>query len=301
MENVLIAGGTGLVGTRLTELLLERGYTVSYLSRQKSIVPYINVHRWDPDKGYIEEGALEAANHIVLLAGTGIADERWSDQRKQEIISSRTRGIDLIASELQNRSYQIKSCIAASGIGFYGADTGQEHLSEDDASGTDFVANVTRHWENSSAKIANIGIRTATLRIGVVLSNKGGALPKMLAPIKGFIGSPLGSGRQWLSWIHIDDLCHLIIHAIENPQWQGVFNAVADQPVTNADFMRHIATTIGRPMFLPNVPGFVLRLILDEMADLILGGNYVLNKKIYKKTNFKFQYNTIESALNDLL
>lgn len=301
MENVLIAGGTGLVGTRLTELLLERGYEVSYLSRQKSIMPNINVHRWDPDKGYIEEGALETANHIVLLAGTGIADERWSDKRKQEIISSRTTGIDLIASELQNRSYQIKSCIAASGIGFYGANTGQEHLSEDDASGTDFIAHVTRHWENSSAKIANTGLRTTTLRIGVVLSNKGGALPKMLAPVKGFIGSPLGSGRQWLSWIHIDDLCHLIIDAIENPQWNGIFNAVANQPVTNADFMRHIAATIGRPMFLPNVPSFVLRLILGEMADIVLGGNYVLNKKIYKKTNFNFQYNTIESALSDLL
>jgi uncharacterized protein len=297
-KTVLITGGTGLVGSRLTELLLAKGFQVSYLSRRKENIANVKVYRWDILKGYIEDGALETADYIVHLAGAGIADERWTDKRKQELIESRTKSIELIAKELQNRPFNIKACVSASGIGFYGADTGDEHLSEDAATGTDFIAHVTRSWENAVDLIANVGIRTVKLRTGLVLSNKGGALPKMAETIRLNIGSPLGNGKQWISWIHIDDLCEMYIAAIENEKWSGVYNAIAPNPVTNLAFTRQISETLNKYLWLPNVPAIGLKLLLGEMAEIVLGGNYVLNKKINSETNFKYQFFDIKGALN---
>ncbi len=300
-KTVLITGGTGLVGSRLTELLLAKGYQVSYLSRRKEIIENVTVYRWDVQKSYIEDGALETADYIVHLAGAGIADERWSDQRKQELIESRTKSIELIAKELQSRPFNIKACVSASGIGFYGADTGNEHLNEDAATGTDFIAHVTRSWENAVDLVANVGIRTVKLRTGIVLSEKGGALPKMAQTIRLNVGAPLGTGKQWISWIHIDDLCEMYILAIENDKWRGVYNAVAPNPVTNLDFTRQISEVLKKHLWLPNVPAFSLKILLGEMAELILGGNYVLNNRIKSETNFQYQYPNIKLALTNVL
>jgi uncharacterized protein len=300
-QNVLISGGTGLLGTRLTELLQAQGYSVSYLSRTKTIVPNVKVYRWDVSKNYIEEGALENANHIVLLAGAGIADARWTTSRKQELIDSRVDGIELLSRELQSRQYNIKSCVAASGIGFYGADTDNEHLKEDAVSGNDFIAHVTRSWEKASQLISNIGIRTAILRIGVVLSDRGGALPKMAQPARFGLGAAFGSGNQWVSWIHIDDICGMIIDALNNDAWQGVFNAVSPNPVTNDTLQRQISKAVGRPYWLPNVPAPVLKIMLGEMANLIIGGNYVLNHKAANVSNFVYKYPELDKAIEDLL
>ncbi len=301
LQKVLITGGTGMIGRRLTQLLLEKGYQVSYLSREKKNISNVTVYRWDIPKGYIEDEALETADYIVFLAGSGVADGRWTESRKQEIIESRTKGIELIAKELQNRSYNVQACVAASGIGFYGADTGNEHLDEDAPSGTDFIAHVTRQWEKSSELLGNIKIRTAMLRIGVVLSADGGALPKMAEPVRWGVGSAMGTGQQWLSWIHIDDVCGMIIAAIENQTWKGIYNAVSPEPVTNQLFIRQIASTIKRPLWLPKVPSIIFRIIFGEMANLILGGNYVLNKRIAQKTSFSYQFPQLSLALNNLL
>ena len=300
-KTVLITGGTGMIGRRLTELLLEKGFKVSYLSRQKENITGVKVYRWDISKKYIEDGALETADYIVSLAGAGIADERWTEKRKKEIIESRTKGIELIANELQSRAYNVKACVCASGIGFYGADTGNEHLDEEAVSGTDFIAHVSRQWEKSSELFENIKIRTTILRIGVVLSEKGGALPKIAAPIRFGAGSAIGSGKQWLSWIHLDDLCGMIIAAIENEKWKGIYNAVSPNPVTNSDFTRQIAKVLNRPLLLPNVPSFVLKMALGELADLVIGGNYVLNQKILDKTDFQYKFDTLFPALTNLL
>jgi uncharacterized protein len=300
-KTVLITGGTGLVGSRLTELLIAKGYQVSYLSRRKENIENVKVYRWDIPKGYIEDGALETADYIVHLTGAGIADERWSDQRKQELIESRTKSIELIAKELQNRPFNIKACVSASGIGFYGADTDNEHLGEDAATGTDFIAHVTRSWENAVDLVANVGIRTVKLRTGIVLSEKGGALPKMSQTIRLNVGAPLGTGKQWISWIHIDDLCEMYISAIENDKWQGIYNAVAPNPVTNLDFTRQISEVLKKYLWLPNVPAFSLKLLLGEMAELILRGNYVLNNRIKTETDFQYQYPNIKLALNIIL
>jgi uncharacterized protein (TIGR01777 family) len=299
-QTVLITGGTGMIGYRLTQLLQEKGYQVAYLSRKQESVPNVKVYRWDVEKKWIDPKALVDADYIIHLAGAGIADSRWTDKRKQEIIHSRTSTIELIAKELQGRPYKVKAFVSASAIGFYGADTGDKHVTEQTPSGSDFLAHVTRHWENSSELISHIGIRTTKLRIGIVLSNTGGALPKIALPVRWGIGAPLGNGRQWVSWIHLDDLCRLFITALENEQWYGVYNAVAPEPVTNKELTQQIAKALHRPLWVPFVPGFVLRILYGELANTILGGNYVVNQRIKKETNFTYQFETVEQALSDL-
>ena len=162
------------------------------------------------------------------------------------------------------------------------------------------MAHVTRHWENSAELIDNIGIRTTKLRIGVVLSNEGGALPKISMPIRWGIGAPIGNGNQWMSWIHLDDLCRLFIAALENNKWHGIYNAVAPTPVTNTELTRQIAKVLHRPLWLPAIPAFALRLVYGEMANVVLGGNYVINHRIRTETDFIYQFENLQSALQDL-
>jgi uncharacterized protein len=300
-KTVLITGGTGLIGKRLTTLLLKKGYQVSYLSRRKEAIPNVQVYRWDIPKGFIEEEALAKADYLIHLAGAGIADQRWTAARQQEIITSRTQSIELIARHLQGRPYKLKAFVSSSAIGFYGADTGDVRLTEDARSGTDFLAHVTRSWENASEIIHNVGVRTAKLRVGVVLSMEGGALPKIAQPIRWGVGSPLGSGKQWVSWIHIDDLCNMYIEALENDKWKGIYNAVAPSPVTNEELTRQIAKALKRPLWLPNVPSFALRMLFGQMADVILGSNYVSNQRISQTTDFQYTFKSVEEALQDLL
>lgn len=299
-QTVLITGGTGMIGKRLTQLLQEKGYEVAYLSRKQESIPNVKVYRWDVEKNWIDDKALVNADYIIHLAGAGIADGRWTDKRKKEIIQSRTSTIELIARELQGRPYKVKAFVSASAIGFYGADTGDKRLTEQNASGSDFLAHVTRHWENASELISHVGIRTTKLRIGVVLSNAGGALPKIMMPIRWGVGAPLGSGKQWMSWIHLDDLCRLFITALENEKWHGVYNAVAPSPVTNEELTRQIADVIHRPLWMPHIPAFALRILYGEMANVVLGGNYVINQRISKETGFTYQFENIQDALSDL-
>lgn len=299
-ETVLITGGTGMIGQRLTQLLLAKGYQVAYLSREQQSIPNVKTYRWNIEKKFLEEGALREVDYIVHLAGAGIADQRWSSKRKQEIIKSRTQSIELIARRLQEQPYNVKACVSASGIGFYGADTGDTRVSEQSVSGSDFVAHVTRHWEKSVELIDTMGIRTVKLRTGIVLSTEGGALPKMALPVQWGVGAPLASGKQWISWIHIDDLCSLYIEAMENPQWHGIYNAVASTPVTNETFTRQVAEVLHRPLWLPNIPSVVLKTLFGEMSSLVIGGNYVINQRIKAETNFIFQFNDLKIALLNL-
>ena len=299
-ETVLITGGTGMIGQRLTQLLLAKGYQVAYLSREQQSIPNVKIYRWNIEKKFLEEGALREVDYIVHLAGAGIADQRWSSKRKQEIIKSRTQSIELIARRLQEQPYNVKACVSASGIGFYGVDTGDTRVSEQSVSGSDFVAHVTRHWEKSVELIDTMGIRTVKLRTGIVLSTEGGALPKMALPVQWGVGAPLASGKQWISGIHINDLCRLYIEAMENPQWHGIYNAVASTPVTNETFTRQVAEVLHRPLWLPNIPSVVLKTLFGEMSSLVIGGNYVINQRIKAETNFIFQFNDLKIALLNL-
>ncbi|WP_025762808.1 TIGR01777 family oxidoreductase [Dyadobacter tibetensis] len=299
-HQILITGGTGLVGTRLTTLLKERGYSVGYLSRSKDPIKGVSVFRYDTKNNFLEEGALEGVEHLIHLAGAGVADGRWTEDRKKVIIDSRTETIKLVAQKLKDAQISLKSFISASGSSYYGQDTGNAQHTEDAPAGKDFLSEVTVLWEKAADQISNLGVRTVKLRTGVVLSLEGGALPKIAQPAKLGLGAPLGSGSQWMSWIHVDDLCRLYIEALENESWYGTYNAVASPPVTNADLTKQICEVLNRPQFLPNVPAFALRLAFGEMASVVLGSNYVINHRIANETNFIYEFPDLKEALKNL-
>ena len=311
MQNVLITGGSGLIGTRLSEILSKRGFSVSHLGRKvsggdtshgvKTKNPAIKIYNWDVKKGIIDAKALLEADYIIHLAGAGIADENWSDARKKEIIESRTKSIGLITKSLKTISHKVKCFISASGIGFYGADTSDEHISEQHTAGTDFVAECCIQWEAAADEIQALGIRTVKLRTGIVLSDKGGALPKLTQPVRWGVGAALGTGKQWQSWIHLDDLCELYIKALKDERMTGFYNAVAPNPVTNYELTKLSAEVLKRPFWMPNVPAFALKLIFGEMAIIVLGGNYILNKRITLETDFEYKFMEVKAALEDLL
>lgn len=298
--NILITGGTGMIGHRLTELLLAKGHKVSYLSRKKDKLPNAEVFQWDIQKGYIEEGALEATDYVVHLAGAGIADKRWTDERKKEIIDSRIQPIELINKYLQEKNIQLKGFISASAIGIYGGDTGDIKLDESSVLGNDFLAECTKLWEIHAKKVTNAA-RIVSVRIGIVLSEKGGALPKLVQPIRLGFGAALGSGKQFMSWIHVDDLCEVFVKAIEDEKMQGAYNAVAPNPVTNQEMTNVAAEVLKKPLWLPNVPSFALKLVFGEMGIVVTGGNFVLNKRLSQETNFEYKFTNIKEALSDLL
>ena len=303
--NVLITGGSGLVGTRLTEILLERGFTVSHLTRkvEKKTIggKPVRTYLWDIKKEVIDEKAFLEADYLVHLAGAGIADENWSDERKNEIIDSRTKSINLIVSTLKTLPHRIISFASASGIGYYGADTGNEHISEQHTPGSDFVADCCIQWEAAAEEIQALGIRTVKLRTGIVLSEKGGALPKLTQPVRWGVGAALGTGKQWQSWIHLDDLCEMYIKSLTDKQMTGAYNAVAPNPVTNYNLTKISAQVLSRPFWMPNVPEFTLKMVFGEMASIVLGGNYVLNQRIKQETDFDYKFVEVKGALEDLL
>lgn len=301
MKTVLITGGTGLVGTRLTEMLLAKGYAVAHLSRSAGKNPHVKTFLWNVEKREIDQNALLEADYLVHLAGAGIADKRWSATRKKEILESRTKSIELIASKLTTPPHHIQALVSASGISYYGMDTGAEWISEQFTEGADFLADVSVAWEAAADAVAALGVRTVKLRTGIVLSNKGGALPQLALPIRWGVGAPLGSGKQYQSWIHIDDLCRLYIKAIEDSTMKGAYNAVAPNPITNTQFTQTVAKCLKRPLWLPNIPAFFMKLLLGEMAAVVLGGNYILNQRITQDTDFQYLFTDSQKALEDLL
>lgn len=298
-KNVLITGASGLVGTRLTTLLMQKGYQISHLSRSSSAGP-IRTFLWDVNAGTIENGALDEVDTIIHLAGAGIADKRWSASRKKEILESRTKSTELLFQKLKQSKHNVKTFVSASAIGIYGEGGSERTFTEEDLPAHDFLAEVVRQWEDSVSQIDSLGIRVVKIRIGILLSENGGALAEMVKPIKWGVGSPLGSGEQLMSWIHIDDACRIFIKGIEDESMKGVYNAVTPNPVSNKQLTKEIARVLNKPLWLPNVPGFVLKLVLGEMADLVLKGSKVSAGKI-QDSNFDFQFLDLKEALEDLL
>lgn len=298
VKNILITGGSGLIGTRLTELLLSKGYQVSCLGRTIK-TQHVKTFLWNIDEQRIEENAFLNVHTIIHLAGAGISDKRWTQKRKQEILESRTKSTRLLKDELNKRTHHIKNFISASAIGYYGFEDYEKEFVESDKPGKDYTAKVTHEWENEVDKIATLGLRVVKIRTGIVLSNQGGALTKLARPIKLMAGAPLGSGKQYLSWIHIDDLCNIYIKGIEDNSMEGAYNAAAPNPVTNKMFTQVLAKVLHKPLFLPNVPAFILKIILGEMADIVLNGSKISSKNIQGR-GFNFQFKTLESALRDL-
>ena len=296
-KNILITGASGLIGSRLTELLLQKGYHVSHLGRSKK--PGVASYVWDIEKKELDIESIMNADTIVHLAGAGVADKRWTGKRKKEILESRTQSTALLFGALSHNKHQITSIISASAIGYYGIRDQMEFITEEYEPGTDFLARVTRQWENEVDAFSSLNMRVVKLRIGIVLSEKGGALKSMALPIRFGIGAPLASGHQYVSWIHLDDLCAMFIKAIEDGEMKGAYNAVGAEPTTNKTLTHAIAQVLMKPLWAPAVPGFVLKVILGEMADVVIHGNKISSQKI-QQAGFQFQFPNLHDALNDL-
>ena len=305
MQTVLITGGTGMVGTSLTELLLSKGYQVIILTRkpQTSPIPNLTYAVWDIAKGTIDPLAFEKADTIVHLAGAGVADKRWSKKRKQEIVDSRVMSGALLVKYLTAHTHQVKTVVTASAIGWYGPDTAkslEKGFVETDAPDNSYLGNTCQLWEQSTAAINDMGIRLVRLRIGIVFNKKGGALAEFLKPAKFALATILGNGKQIVSWIHHHDLCKMIQYAIETPALQGVYNAVAPNPVTNKKLVLTIAKNT-YPIYFPSfVPTFVLKLMLGEMSIEVLKSTKVSAQKI-QDAGFVFDFPNVEEAIVDLI
>lgn len=300
-QTVLLTGGTGTIGHHLTALLRKQGYQVSLLSRSNHAIPNVKTYLWDVIKGTIDPEAITTADHIIHLAGAGIADERWTDERKREIMDSRTKSADLLAETLKTQPHHVKTFISSSAIGYYGGDTKDRPMVESSPAGSDFLAQVTRQWERSADQMTDLGIRTVKIRTGVVLTMEGGALPKLVQPLKLGVGAPIGTGHQYISWIHINDICRIYLTALTDESWQGAYNGVAPNPVTNEGLTREIAAVIHRPIILPRIPAFTIKLLFGELAVTVLGSSLVINKRIKDETGFTYEFPDLKNALLNLL
>lgn len=295
MASILVTGGTGFIGSALSDLLRTKGHTVLILSRTKTDKP--NTFYWNLQERYIDPEAILKADYIIHLAGEGIADKRWTPQRKKDLINSRVETANILFEKVKELNPNLKGFISASGIGYYGATTSEKIYEENDASGNDFISEICKVWEKASLQFNAINIRTVILRTGVVLAKEGGALEKLSQPIKLGVGAALGSGKQFIPWIHLEDLCNMYVEAIENREFKGIYNAVAPEHVTNKSLTKMIAKNLKKPLWLPNIPAFVMKLILGKMAVIILEGSQISSEKILA-TGFKFKFPTLNEALD---
>jgi len=291
MARILITGGTGLVGKRLTTLLTEKNHEVRILSRSPKNE---NEFKWDFSKGFIDDKAIENIEYIIHLAGAGIADKRWTNERKKVIINSRVATANLIFDKIKAKNISLKGFISASGSNYYGAQTTSKIFKESYAAGTDFLGQVCEKWEAAANRFKELNIPVTILRTGIVLSKTGGALAKMKTPII----SPLGSGNQYMAWIHIDDLCNLYIKAVEE-NFEGVYNTVSPESHTSKTFSKTLAKAIKRPYLPIAVPGFLLKLVFGELAIILLKGSRLSSNKIIDK-GFVFKYKELAFALKSL-
>ena len=295
--NILISGASGLVGSALVPALEAVGHTVGRLVRQRPLADSPDIY-WDPLGSFDPVGGIEGFDAIVNLAGESVA-ARWTKLRKSRILNSRVQGTLTLASAAARSKRPPKVLVSASAVGYYG-DRGDELLTEESASGSGFLAEVSRQWENSTGPATRAGIRSVMLRIGFILSPRGGGLARMLPPFRMGVGGRVGSGRQWMSWISIDDVVGVFQHALATDALWGAVNAVAPHPVTNAEFTRTLGRVLGRPTIFP-VPAFAARLAFGEMAkDLLLSSQRAQPLKL-QNSGFQFRHPELEGALRELL
>jgi uncharacterized protein (TIGR01777 family) len=300
MAVILISGGTGLVGKALTKHLISNGHEVRILSRNPQSTSELKSFYWNVDKNEIDEKAFDGVEHIVHLAGSGIADKRWTDARKQDIIDSRVNSIKLITAALKKKNIQLKSFVGASAIGVYGMITSEKIFTETDTGKDDFLTQSCTEWENSYQQIQTLSNKNCIIRIGVVLSKDGGALKRLLPLFNLGLGSAVGSGKQYMPWIHLDDLVSILNEALFNPHYNGIYNAVSSEETTSYSFSEQLAKSVSKPFFLPNVPAFVLKLVFGEMANVLLEGSRVSNQKLIN-VGFRLKYATVSEALREIV
>lgn len=300
MATVLITGGTGLIGKVLTKRLLEQGHGVRILSRTPHSGSKIPSFFWNVEAHEIDDKAFDGIDHLVHLAGIGVADKRWTTKRKQEIIDSRVNSMKLISDTLKKKEIRLRSFVGASAIGIYGMETSDTIFSEEDRGSKDFLSETCELWEKSYHDMPMLADKTVILRIGVVLSKQGGALERLLPLFKKGLGSAIGNGKQYMPWIHVDDMVSVIMEGLFNEGLKGVYNAVAPEHTTNGAFSKQLAQALSKPFFLPNVPAFVMKLVFGEMANVLLTGSRASDKKLMD-TGFTFRYPNLEKALKEIV
>jgi len=300
---VLLTGSTGLVGTALAQELQRAGHTVCRLVRPGTPAEAIRTTQgfdvpWNPATGELG-GAAVGADAVVNLAGASIADGRWTPERKQLLRTSRVDTTRALINGLAKMEQRPRVFVSASATGYYG-NRGDEVLTEDSAPGNDFLSEIAKEWEAEAVKAEVLGIRVVRARFGVILAKHGGALPQMMRPFQFGVGGKIGSGRQWMSWITLDDVVAILLFALENGHVVGPLNVVSPQPVTNADFTKALAAALRRPALFP-APAFALRLILGEMADALLLSSQRAVPAQLQKLNYKFLHAELGGALKSIL
>ncbi len=295
---VLITGGSGVIGMALTKSLQDKGIEVTHLTRQKNSKAGVKTFVWDYKKNYLEEGALTGVTHIVHLAGAGIADKPWTMSRKREIVKSRVLTARLLLNEVQKHNQPLTKFISASGIGFYGAVTKDEVFEETSSRGDDFVAECCVQWEKQALAFEEL-CDVTILRTGIVLAKDDGALEKLESSVKRGLGAPIGSGEQYMPWIHLQDMVAIYEKALFDKEFTGIYNAVSSEHITNKDFIHTLAKVLGKRVWLPKVPAFMLKLIFGEMSEILLQGSRISNEKL-RNQSFEFTYKKLEGALKEI-
>lgn len=303
---ILITGATGLVGRSLVTRCRQQGIAVNYLTTSKKKItkePDYQGFYWNPSTGEIEEAAFQEVTTIVHLAGATIA-QRWTEKNKQFIKDSRIKSARIIYEVLDRfresgNPLPVKHIISASAIGCYPSSQTKYYDEKYPSYASGFLGEVVEEWENAVIEFQKLDIQTALVRTGIILDKEDGALPKIMQPIKLYAGAPIGSGEQWQSWIHIDDMARLYMHILKN-KLAGIYNGVAPNPVINRKLIKATAKALAKPLFLPNVPAFVLKTVLGEMATIVLESQKVCADKVLQ-SGFKFHHSAIEGALEDLL
>ncbi|MBP7409457.1 MAG: TIGR01777 family oxidoreductase [Flavobacteriales bacterium] len=298
MATILITGGSGLIGTHLTAALKTEGHSVRWMSRKAGTNDGVQAYAWELVLGTMDEAALEGVDHIVHLAGAGIADKRWSKARVQELIDSRTQGSELLFRVCERCGQWPKSFISAAGIGYYGAVTSAHVYTEDDAPGTDTIARISVAWEEAVDKWKD-RTRVVKLRTSVVLAHDAGALKSLGRIVRFGLAAPIGSGLQVMPWIHIDALVSAYRLALNDDRLRGAYNVASSDQPDNRRFMRTLAEVLHRPFILPSVPGFALRLLVGDVADVLLNGSAVSGRKL-EAAGFTAHHRELREALADL-
>lgn len=299
MKTILTAGATGFVGKYLINYLLEKGYSVNALTRKKQDCthPNLSYFEWNASSGFIDEKAFENVTIIINLTGANIGEKRWTDKRKTEILESRIKSIHLLYNYVREHNLKIDTFISSSAVGYYGAVTSDETFTENSPKGTGFLSEICQKWEDVAFMFSDLGTRTIIFRKGVVIGEKGGFYQKLSPLAKRSINITLGNGKQFLPWIDVRDLIRLYEFVLTHNEMSGVYNAVATQHITMNDFSIELLQSFGKKNFLPNIPKFIIQLLLGKMSVVLLEGSKVSNQKL-KSAGFNFEFDKIENSLS---
>ncbi|UZH54620.1 TIGR01777 family oxidoreductase [Salinimicrobium tongyeongense] len=298
---ILITGATGLVGSEITRLCHEQGINVNFLTTSKGKIEKGETYRgyyWNPSTGEIDVKCLEGVGAIINLAGASVF-QPWTKSNKEKILNSRLDSLNLLHKTLEHNAHQVGQLVSASAIGIYPSSRSKMYEEKDTVVAGDFLGEVSQKWERAADKFGDLDLRVAKVRIGIVLSQDGGALPQIMKPVKLNLGAPLGSGKQWQSWIHIKDLARIFLFIINNGL-EGVYNGVAPNPATNEELTKEIAYALNKKLWLPKVSGLALKAVMGEMSGVVLGSQLVSSSKIQEK-GFEFLYVNLSPAIADLL